>query len=280
MDGDDATIAVGGISLGPAVRVEAEIGLICSSGSSTARRGSSSAINRTRLAATTTASRRASWSMCTLRSRTPCLGGSGELPRHGLRRGWYCRNMARSTTPAALVWTACNAKADRRLPQLDRNGRIVVAARTLRSFAFGLNAVALGLFLSAIGLSGAQFGLVLSAALAGSLGLTVVIAGWGDRIGRRRLLMAGSALMVTAAIIPLVSREPLMLAVIALSGMVAVNANESIGLQSRRPGTDPAERPARAAHRCVRAVQRAGGRGRGAWCAVGRTAARLGAASA
>ncbi len=119
-----------------------------------------------------------------------------------------------------------------RLPRLDRNGRIVVVARTLRSFAFGLNAVALGLFLSAIGLSGAQFGLVLTAALAGSLALTVIIAGWGDRIGRRRLLIAGSALMVTAAIIPLVSREPLMLALIALSGMVAVNANESIGLQS------------------------------------------------
>jgi MFS family permease len=119
-----------------------------------------------------------------------------------------------------------------RLPQLDRNGRIIVAARTLRSFAFGLNAVALGLFLSAVGLSGSQIGVVLSAALAGSLALTVVIAGWGDRIGRRRLLMVGSVLMATAALIPLVSQEPLLMALIALSGMVAVNANESVGLQA------------------------------------------------
>jgi MFS family permease len=44
--------------------------------------------------------------------------------------------------------------------------------------------------------------------------------------------MAGSALMVTAALVPLVSREPLLLAAIALSGMVAVNANETTGLQS------------------------------------------------
>ena len=78
----------------------------------------------------------------------------------------------------------------------------------------------------------ATVGLVFSAAFVGSLALTVIIAGWGDRIGRRRLLMAGSALMVTAAFIPLVSRDPLLLALIALSGMVAVNANESTGLQT------------------------------------------------
>ena len=34
---------------------------------------------------------------------------------------------------------------------------------------------------------------LLSAALAGTLGLTLVIALYGDRIGRRRLLMAGGA---------------------------------------------------------------------------------------
>jgi len=120
----------------------------------------------------------------------------------------------------------------RRLPQLDRNGRIVLLARTLRSFAFGLNSVALGLYLSGIGLPAEAIGFVLSAALAGTLAVTLVIALYGDRIGRRRLLMAGSGLMVTAALIPLVSGEPLLLAAIALSGMVAVNANESTGLQT------------------------------------------------
>ncbi|HUR16618.1 MAG TPA: MFS transporter [Candidatus Limnocylindrales bacterium] len=115
---------------------------------------------------------------------------------------------------------------------MDRNGRIVVFARALRSFGFGLNSVALGLYLAQLGVPGTTVGLIISAAFAGSLALTVVIAGWGDRIGRRRLLMAGSALMATAALIPFVSREPLLLAVIALSGMVAVNANESTGLQT------------------------------------------------
>ena len=118
------------------------------------------------------------------------------------------------------------------LPSVDRNGRIVLTARALRSFAFGLNSVALGLYLSTVGLDSGQIGLVLSAALAGTLLLTLVIAGWGDRIGRRRLLIAGSALMVTASLIPLAGAQPLLLAALALSGMVAVNANESAGLQS------------------------------------------------
>src|SRR5689334_23444085 len=107
---------------------------------------------------------------------------------------------------------------------LERNGKIVLAARTLRSFAFGLNSVALGLYLAGIGLDGGQIGLVLSAALAGTLGLTLVIALYGDRIGRRRLLMAGSALMMAAALVPALGSQPLLLAAIALSGMVAVNA--------------------------------------------------------
>ena len=119
-----------------------------------------------------------------------------------------------------------------RLPSLDRNGRLVVTARALRSFGFGLNSVALGLYLAGLGVPGTEIGLILSAAFVGALALTVIIAGWGDRIGRRRLLMLGSGLMASAALIPLVSREPLLLAAIALSGMIAVNANESTGLQT------------------------------------------------
>ena len=118
------------------------------------------------------------------------------------------------------------------IPSFDRNGRIIVVARAMRSFAFGLNAVALGLYLSELGLSGSEIGLVLSAALAGTMGLTLAIALYGDRLGRRRLLMAGSALMASAALIPFVAGQPLLLAAIALSGMVAVTSNESTGLQT------------------------------------------------
>ncbi len=119
-----------------------------------------------------------------------------------------------------------------RFPALDRNGRIVVLARTLRSFCFGLNSVALGLYLSALHWSDIEIGLILSAALAGTLLFTLVVALYGDRIGRRRLLIIGSGLMASGALVPFVGDAPLVLALIASTGMVAVNANESTGLQT------------------------------------------------
>ncbi len=120
----------------------------------------------------------------------------------------------------------------RLIPELDGNGWRLMAAKVFRGFAFGLNAVALGLYLAALQLPAETIGLVLAAALAGTLGLTAVIGVWGDRIGRRRLLVIGSALMLLSAVIPLVGANPVLLALIGLSGMVAVTSSESTGLQS------------------------------------------------
>ena len=107
-----------------------------------------------------------------------------------------------------------------------------MAAKLFRGFAFGLNAVVLGLYLAELRLEPGVIGLVLSAALAGTLALTLVIALWGDRIGRRRLLVIGSGMMLLSAVIPLVGANPLLLVLIGLSGMVAVTSSESTGLQS------------------------------------------------
>jgi MFS family permease len=118
------------------------------------------------------------------------------------------------------------------LPELDANGWRLVGAKIFRGYAFGLNAVVLGLYLADLQLGPEIIGLVLSAALLGTLGLTLVIALFGDRIGRRRLLVIGSALMLLSALIPLVGANPVVLALIGLSGMVAVTSSESTGLQS------------------------------------------------
>ena len=118
------------------------------------------------------------------------------------------------------------------LPTLDRNGRLVVAAKGARAFAFGLNSVGLGLFLAEIGLTGQAVGVILAAAMAGNAAFTLVIALWGDRIGRRRVLIAGSMLMLLAIAIPAAGAQPALLALVAFTGMVSVTANESTGLVS------------------------------------------------
>ena len=119
-----------------------------------------------------------------------------------------------------------------RLPPVDRNGRLILAAKAARAYGFGLNAVALGLYLGELGLSDGEVGLILAAALLGTMLLTLVIAVRGDRIGRRRLLVGGSLLMLLAVLVPLVEGEPLVLVLIGLTGMVAVTSNESTGLHS------------------------------------------------
>jgi len=118
------------------------------------------------------------------------------------------------------------------LPDLDRNGRLIIAAKGARAFAFGLNSVGLGLFLAEVGFDGPQVGVILAAAMAGSAGLTLVITVWGDRLGRRRILIAGSLLMLLAVAIPAAGAQPILLALVAFTGMVSVTANESTGLVS------------------------------------------------
>ncbi len=118
------------------------------------------------------------------------------------------------------------------IPPLDRNGRLVLAGKAVRAFGFGLGSVVLGLYLVELGLGPAAVGAVLSAALIGTTLLTLVIAIFGDRIGRRRILGIGGGLMLLALAIPLVGADPLFLVLIALTGMVAVTSNESSGLQS------------------------------------------------
>jgi MFS family permease len=119
-----------------------------------------------------------------------------------------------------------------RIPPIERNGRLVLAAKAARAFGFGLNAVALGLYLEELGLPGDAVGIVFAGALTGTMLLTLLIAVRGDRLGRRRLLVAGSLLMVLGLLIPVAGTAPAVLAVLGLSGMVAVTSNESTGLHS------------------------------------------------
>lgn len=119
-----------------------------------------------------------------------------------------------------------------RIPAMDRNGRLILGAKAARAFGFGLNSVALGLYLAELGLGGPEVGTILGGALVGTVLLTLVIALRGDRVGRRRILVVGSALMLLAWLIPLVGEEAPVLALLGLSGMVAVTSNESTGLHS------------------------------------------------
>jgi MFS family permease len=84
--------------------------------------------------------------------------------------------------------------------RLSQDARRIIGAQGARALAYGLGSVLIGLTLADRGLSGGAVGIVLSSLLAGSALVSVLIASYGDRVGRRRcyrLLFVGMALAGT-----------------------------------------------------------------------------------
>jgi MFS family permease len=69
---------------------------------------------------------------------------------------------------------------------LSDDARRVIAAQALRAFAYGLGALLLGTTLSHRGLDSTEVGVVLASIVAGTIGMSIAVARWSDRVGRRR----------------------------------------------------------------------------------------------
>ena len=107
------------------------------------------------------------------------------------------------------------------------DARRIVAAQAARAAAYGLGSVLIGVTLARRGLSGAQAGLVLAGLLAGIALVSVLIARYGDRVGRRRsyrLLFVGMAVAGTA--FALTDWLPALI-LAALTGTVSTDVVES-----------------------------------------------------
>lgn len=81
-----------------------------------------------------------------------------------------------------------------------RDGRLLLTARGLRMFSYGFLSVLLALYLSGIGYSAAQIGLLFTVALAGGAATTLGFSLLADRWGRRRALVASALLMAAAGV--------------------------------------------------------------------------------
>ena len=91
---------------------------------------------------------------------------------------------------------------------LTRDGHIIVWARGVRMFSYGLLSVVLALYLSAVGYSPAAIGVLFTVALAGGAATTAAVSLMVRRWGRRRTLIV-SALLMTAGGMALASRAGL-----------------------------------------------------------------------
>ena len=104
---------------------------------------------------------------------------------------------------------------------------LILLMRGLRSLAYGLLAVILGVVLAGEGFSPAAIGVLITVSLVGDMAGTYVIGLFADRWGRRRTLTLLALLMAaTGVIFELVSSYPVLL-VAAFFGTLGTSASET-----------------------------------------------------
>src|SRR6478735_2249497 len=112
------------------------------------------------------------------------------------------------------------------LQSLTVDGRLLFATRFVRLFAYGALSVVLVLYLVGLGLSEADTGLLLTATLLGDTVVSLYLTTRADRIGRRRMLIAGTALMVAAGLVFAITREMWVLVIAGTIGVISPSGQE------------------------------------------------------
>ncbi|HUQ94704.1 MAG TPA: MFS transporter [Bryobacteraceae bacterium] len=86
------------------------------------------------------------------------------------------------------------------LLNLTPDGRLLFVTRFVRLFAYGALSVVLVFYLTALGLTEAQTGLLFTVTLAGDTLVSLFLTTRADRLGRKRTLIAGALLMAVAGL--------------------------------------------------------------------------------
>jgi MFS family permease len=103
---------------------------------------------------------------------------------------------------------------------------ILFSTRVVRLFCYGFLSVVLALYLAQIGFSDRQIGLLLTLTLAGDAGITLWLTTSADRFGRRRTLLAGALLMIAAGLVFIWTKNPVLLMLAAILGVISPSGNE------------------------------------------------------
>jgi MFS family permease len=109
---------------------------------------------------------------------------------------------------------------------LTGDGKKLLVARVLRSFAYGYLAVILALYLDELGLDGLRIGIVLTAAVGGSAVMTIMWSRLADRYGRRRTLATMAALMAAGGLLFAIGGSFWLLLLGAFTGTISATTSE------------------------------------------------------
>jgi len=109
---------------------------------------------------------------------------------------------------------------------LGADGRLLFVTRAARMFSYGFLSVVLVLYLAGLGFSEGRIGLLLTLTLVGDTLISLAITLHADRIGRKRMLILGAALMVAAGVPFALSGDFTVLVLAATFGVISPSGNE------------------------------------------------------
>ena len=107
-----------------------------------------------------------------------------------------------------------------------RDTALLFVTRSTRLFAYGFLSIVFVLYLVRIGLGGPAIGLLLALTLLGDAAISLWLTTRADRMGRRRMLLVGAALMVTGGVAFLLTRRPEWLMLAAIVGVISPSGHE------------------------------------------------------
>jgi len=104
--------------------------------------------------------------------------------------------------------------------------RLLFVTRALRMFAYGFLSVLLVLYLAQLGLPDTKIGLLLTLTLVGDIGVSLWLTTTADRLGRRKTLVIGAALMLLAGVVFALTGNFILLVLSATIGVISPSGNE------------------------------------------------------
>src|SRR3954462_4594337 len=112
------------------------------------------------------------------------------------------------------------------LKNLTTDGWLLFYTRFARLFAYGALSVVLVLYLTSLGLSESQTGLLLTLTLLGDTLVSLWLTTQADRIGRRRVLRTGGILMALAGLVFASTGNLFLLLIAGTIGVISPSGNE------------------------------------------------------
>jgi MFS family permease len=124
--------------------------------------------------------------------------------------------------------------------------RRVFTVQAIRAFLYGFSSILIGASLAAGGLDAVAVGAVFTAVLLGMAVSSLAVGRWGEGLGRRRTYLGLLAIMGVAGAVFGLTNEVLLLVLVALTGTLSTDPNESGPIttveQAMLASTPPGER--------------------------------------